>query len=371
MRIVLTGGGSGGHLMPLVAVTHKIKEKLGKDAEFLYIGSGAKMEKEIIGAEGIPMKSVMAGKMRRYFSLQNILDAFKLPIGILQSLWMLLVYMPDVVFSKGGYVAVPVVLAAWIYRIPVMIHESDSIPGVANKFLGGYAARIAVAYPSAREYFPEDRTAVVGNPIRESLSQGDAAMLRRELGFTDVRKTILVLGGSQGAQSINYAIMRALPDLLKRYQVIHQTGEVGYAEVVSAAANLGIKVGKSREGYYAAAFLQENLLADAYAGSDLVISRAGANSIAEIAANGKPSILVPLDNAANDHQRINAYKLAEIQAAVVLEQGNLGPHILMEKIHNILDQPNLQKTLSEQIRTFHHPLAADILANGVIEIGSR
>ena len=356
--------------MPLIAVTHKIKEKLGSDAEFLYIGSGAKLEKEVIGAEGIRMKSVMAGKMRRYFSLQNFLDIFKLPIGIIQSLWLLLVYMPDVVFSKGGYVAVPVVLAAWVYRIPVMIHESDSVPGVANKFLGGFAARIAVAYPSATEYFPSNRTAVVGNPIRESLNKGDGIMLRKKLGFTDVKKTILILGGSQGSRSINVAIMHALPELLRQYQIIHQTGETNYAEVASLASALGIKMGSSREGYYAEKFFQENILADAYAVCDLVISRAGANSIAEIAANGKPSILVPLDSAANDHQRVNAYKLAEINAAFVLEENNLGPHMLLEKIHAILDDHNLQQSMSEQIRTFYHPLSADIMANGVIEIGS-
>jgi UDP-N-acetylglucosamine--N-acetylmuramyl-(pentapeptide) pyrophosphoryl-undecaprenol N-acetylglucosamine transferase len=371
MRIVLTGGGSGGHLMPLVAVTKKIKQKLGKDAEFLYIGSGAKMEKEVMAQEGIETKFVFAAKIRRYFSFLNFLDLFKFPIGIVQSLWILLIYMPDVIFSKGGFAAVPVVLAAWVYRIPVLIHESDSIPGMANKFLANFATRVAVAYPSAEEYFTVGRTALVGNPIREHLLKGNAVMFRKTLGFHDAKKTILVLGGSQGSQVINTSIMRILPQLLKFAQVIHQTGEKNFEDVSAYAADLGLKVGNNgREGYFVQKFLNEEMLADSYALADLVISRAGANSISEIAANGKPAILIPLDGAANDHQRLNAYKLAEISAAIVLEESNLGEHIFLEKIKMILEDQNLQNLMSTQIKTFYHPMAADIIANGVIEIGS-
>jgi len=138
MRILLTGGGTGGHVFPLVAVARKLKEKLGEECELLYVGSGAKIEKEEMEAENIPAKFILAGKMRRYFSVLNLVDIFKIPIGIIQSLWILLTYMPDVVFSKGGYVAIPVVLAAWIYRIPIIVHESDAVPGTANKILENF-----------------------------------------------------------------------------------------------------------------------------------------------------------------------------------------------------------------------------------------
>lgn len=366
MRIVLTGGGTGGHLTPLVAVSEKIKTKLGGEVKFLYIGSGAEMEKKIMAEAGIPAKFVKSGKIRRYFDVHNFIDFFKVPVGFIQSLWILLNFMPDAIFSKGGYVAVPIVLAAWIYRIPVLMHESDSTPGIANQFLAKFATRIAVAYPSAEEYFPKDKTALVGNPIRQSMIEGDALIFRKEIGFTESKKTVLILGGSQGSQIINDAMVKILPQLLSHYQVIHQTGEANYQDVIKEAAFMGIKAG--REGYYPVPFMAANKLSDAFKLSDMVISRAGATFITEIAANGKPAILVPISKSANDHQRMNAYALAKIGAALVLEETNLTEHILMEKINNILSDDELYMGMSEKIKTFYHPNAADVIANGIVEI---
>lgn len=366
MRIVLTGGGTGGHLTPLVAVADKLRRKLGPEAQFLYIGSGAPMEKTIMAEAGIPTKFVLSGKMRRYFSLQNFVDVFKIPLGFVQSLWILLRFMPDVIFSKGGYVAVPVVLAAWIYRIPILVHESDSAPGVANQFLAKFANRIAVAYPSAQQYFPKNKTALVGNPIRFEVTEGDAAILRRELGFTESRKTILVLGGSQGSQIINDAILKILPQLLAHYQIIHQTGEQNFESVKKEAAFVGVKIG--HEGYWPVPFMNANKLRDAFAMCDLVISRAGAAFITEIAANGKPAILIPISHSANDHQRMNAYALAQIGGALVLEETNLGEHILIKDIEKILNDNELHAGMVEKIKTFYHPNAAEMIANSLVEI---
>ncbi len=366
MRIILTGGGTGGHLLPLIAVANKIKEKLGPEVEFLYVGSGAEMEKKMMNENGIPNKHVLSAKMRRYFSLQNFTDVFKIPIGFLQSLWILLRFMPDAIFSKGGYVAVPVVIAAWIYRIPILIHESDSIPGTANQFLAKLANRVAVAYPSAQQYFPAGKVALTGNPVRFQVTEGDATMMRMQLGFTTARKTLLIFGGSQGSQVINNAVVKILPQLLSRYQIIHQTGEKNFEQVIAGAAEQGIKAG--REGYFATPFLNANQLRDSFALCNLVISRAGASSISEIAANGKPTILIPLENSANNHQRMNAFALAKIGAALVLEEQNLGQHLLLEKIEEILSNNNLEQQMSAQIKTFYHPNAADVIANGVIEL---
>ncbi len=366
MRIVLTGGGTGGHLFPLIAVANKIKEKIGPEAKFLYIGSGAEMEKSVMAENGIPTKHVLSGKMRRYFSMQNFTDVLKIPIGFLQSLWVLFGFMPDVIFSKGGYVAVPVVIAAWIYHIPILIHESDSIPGVSNQFLAKFANRVAVAYPSAEQYFSREKIALTGNPVRFQVTDGDAMMMRSQLGFTTSKKTLLVLGGSQGSQVINEAIVKILPQLLYNYQIIHQTGEKNFNEVLAGAAQHGIKAG--REGYYAVPFLNANQLRDSFALCDLVISRAGANFISEIAANGKPAILIPLENSANDHQRMNAFALAKIGAAFVLEESNLGQHLLFEKTEKILSDDNLRGQMIERVKTFYHPNAADVIANGVIEL---
>lgn len=366
MRIILTGGGSGGHLTPLVAVADKLKTKLGSEVNILYVGSGAEMERTIMAEEGIPAKFVISGKMRRYFSLQNFVDFFKVPVGFVQSLWLLFRFMPDAIFSKGGYVAVPIVLAAWVYRIPIMIHESDSVPGVANQFLAKFANRIAVAYPTAEQYFPKEKTALVGNPIRAQVTGGDPVILRQELGFTQSRKTLLILGGSQGSKVINDAIVKILPQLLQHFQIIHQTGQANFDDVVREAAFMGVKAGHG--GYYATPFMSANKLRDAFALSDLVVSRAGATFITEIAANGKPAILIPISQSANDHQQMNAYALAQIGAALVLEETNLGEHIFLEKINNILNNDELQQSMIEKIKTFYHPTAAEVIANGIIEI---
>jgi UDP-N-acetylglucosamine--N-acetylmuramyl-(pentapeptide) pyrophosphoryl-undecaprenol N-acetylglucosamine transferase len=368
MRIVLTGGGTGGHLTPLVAIADKLKSKLGPEVKLLYVGSGAEMEKKIMSEEGIPAKFVLSGKMRRYFSFKNFVDFFKIPIGFLQSLWILLWFSPDAVFSKGGYAAVPIVLAAWIYRIPVMIHESDSAPGLANQFLSKFAKRIAVAYPSAQQYFPKEKTAFVGNPIRFQVTEGDPVILRQQLGFITSKKTILVLGGSQGSQAINDSIVKILPQLLQHFQIIHQTGQEHFENVVREAAFMGIKAG--HEGYFATPFMNANQLRDAFALSDLVISRAGATFITEIAANKKPAILIPISESANNHQRMNAYVLARIGAALVLDESNLGEHILMEEIEKILNNEEFCRIMVEKIKTFYHPNAAEIIANSIIEIAS-
>ena len=365
---MLTGGGSGGHLFPLIAVSRKIREKLGPDCDLIYVGSGLKMEREAMAKENIPVKVVMSGKMRRYFSLLNFVDIIKLPIGFLQSLWLLLRYMPDAIFSKGGYVAVPIVLAAWIYRIPVLIHESDAVPGTANRFMSRFATRIAVAYPSAEEYFPSEKTALLGNPIREHILGGNPEAIKKQLNFTDSKKVILVLGGSQGSMAINKAIVEILPKLLYEVQVIHQTGEQNYDWVVRSAGEQGIKAG--RDGYVPTKFLGEEHMRDALELCDLVISRAGANSISEIAAHGKPSILIPLPMSANDHQRMNAYALAKIGGTLVLEESNLGPVMFMEKINQILNSEDLGPAMANQIKAFYHPHAAEVIANGVIELGA-
>lgn len=364
MKIVLTGGGTGGHLFPLVAVAKELHKRVGSDLKLLYIGSGGELEKEIMGKENIRTKHVLSGKKRRYFSLKNFIDAFKIPVGFIQSLWILLWYMPDAVFSKGGYASFPVVLAAWFYRIPVLIHESDAVPGAANLILGKLSKRIAVSYPSAEQYFLKSKVILTGNPVRAEISQGDESKIRSALHFTESKPVVLVLGGSQGSQVINGALVRILPRLLHRVQVIHQTGKKNYEEVVHLAAEYGIKAG--REGYFPMEFLDLDLLKDAYRIAILVISRAGANTISEIAANSKPAILIPLDKAAGDHQRMNAYELAKIGGALVLEESNLGEHILMQKIEKILEDEELRNNMALKIRHFYHPDAANKIIDGIL-----
>jgi len=362
MKIVLTGGGTGGHIVPLIAVARKIKEKV-PEVNFLFLGPNGSLEKKLFDQEGISQKNVLSGKMRRYFSPMNLVDFFKIPVGVIQCLWMLLKEMPDAIFSKGGYASIPVVLVGWLYRIPIMIHESDSTPGLSNVIMAKFCKRIAVAYPEAESNFSANETVFTGNPLREDVNKGNAQTAREKFGFTESRKTIFIYGGSQGSQVINNKILNILPMLLKKYQVIHQTGEKNLKEIEGIAGELGIKSGHG--GYQPIAFIGEELK-DILALSDLVISRAGANSISEFAANGKASILIPLEGSANDHQRMNAYSLAKIGACVVLEENNLGESLLLGKIDEILENEELKKKLEENIKVFFHPEAAERIAEGIL-----
>ena len=364
MRIVLTGGGTGGHLTPLVAVARKMKEK-NPSTEFLFLGPDGKMEKEILEKEDIKISPISVGKLRRYFSLLNFLDFFRVIFGFFQSLWKLLIFMPDAVFAKGGYASFPVVIASWIYRIPVLIHESDSRPGLSNSILSKFAKRVAVAYPEAEKEFPEKQVVLTGNPLREDIAKGSREKAGERFGLTKDKPVIFVWGGSQGAKNINERIIDILPELLRNYQVVHQTGHNNFEEAKSRAAYLGIKSG--HEGYYPIAFIGEELK-DIFAICDLVISRSGSTSIAEIAANGKPCILIPLETSANDHQRMNAYAVAREEACLVLEENNLGKNILLTRIEEIMKNENLKGKLSQNIRKFHYPDAAERIAQGIMEL---
>ena len=363
-RIVLTGGISGGHTFPLIAVARSLRKKFPEGVEFLFIGSRGSFESDAMGQEEIRTKYVLTGKWRRYFSFQNFIDPFRVPIGFVQALWHLLFFMPDAIFSKGGSASVPVVLAAWVYRIPVLIHDSDAVAGQANRFLARFATRIAVAYPSAHNFFPADKTVLTGNPIREEILLGDMGRFAKEFGLTLDKSIIFVLGGSQGAQVLNEAILRVLPNLLeKNIQVVHQTGAKNYESIIASVEAYGLKVGES--GYVPKAFLSATELADILSVATIVISRAGAGSIAEIAATKKASILVPLEGAANDEQRMNAYDVAEIGGALILEEANLGEHILLEKIEVLLSDAELRKSMGEKIAPFYHADAADAIASGI------
>lgn len=366
-RIVLTGGISGGHTFPLVAVARALRKKFPEGVKFLFIGSRGSFEVAAMEQEGISAKYVLTGKYRRYFSFQNIIDPFKVPIGIIQALWHLLIFMPDAVFSKGGSASVPVVLAAWLYRIPVLIHDSDAVAGQANRFLARFATRIAIAYPGAHKFFPADKVALTGNPIREELLQGDRERFVKQVGLVSQKPIILVIGGSQGAQMLNEAILRILPNLLeKNVQVVHITGSKHYETIVASVEAFGLKIGES--GYVPKAFLSATELADAYRAATLIVSRAGAGSIAELAAMKKPSILIPLEGAANNEQRMNAYDVAQLGGALILEESNLGEHILFENIMDLLTNPELMESMGEKLASFYHPDAAQAIASGVYDL---
>lgn len=367
LRIVLTGGISGGHTFPLLAVAQVAATKSPVPVEFLFIGSGGKLEKEAMAEANIRAKYVAAGKWRRYFSLQNFIDLFKIPFGFFQALWHLLWFMPDAIFAKGGSVSVPVVLAARVYRIPVILHESDAQPGLANRFLARFVERVAIAYDGAHQFFPREKTALIGNPIREEMTKGNVAEALDTFALRADAPILLVLGGSQGAQVINEHILTILPALVEKgYQIVHLTGENNFEEVVQIARDAGLDVEKGP--YRPLPFLGSKSLADLYSAAQVVLSRAGAGTIAELAANKKAVILVPLKNAANDHQRMNAYELAEKGAAKVLEEANLTEHLVLENLEELLTNQELRQKMGDALFEFYHPEAAERIAVALLEL---
>jgi len=365
-RILITGGGSGGHVYPSIAVLEELRKRDEGKVRYVYIGAGTEIE-DVIRQKVDRHYTITTGKFRRYFSFKNFTDVFRVPVGFFQSLYHLLRELPDVVFSKGGYVAFPVVVAAWLYRIPIVTHESDAIPGAANRFLGKFSTRIALGYESASSYFFGRKLRITGNPVPESALEGDAQKARKYFKLTESRPTILVVGGSQGSKLINENISKFLDEILAFSQIIHQTGKKNYDETAKLAAqNAGIKAG--RRGYHIDAYLNEEETKMAYAVADLVIARAGATTVAEIAANEKVAIFIPLANSANDHQRMNAYEIAETGGAIVLEEANLSEHVLMGKLKKALFDEELRKKMKDAIKEFYYPNAAEDIAEEVLSV---
>lgn len=377
LRILFTGGGSGGHVYPLLAVGEALKKiaAANKTALELYYMGPRDEYAEIFSAADFWIKTVVAGKLRRYFSLENFLDIPKFFVGFFDALFKLFNLMPDVIFSKGGTGALPVVLAGWFYRIPVIIHESDAVPGLTNLVSAWFAKRVAVSFERALTYFNPKKAALVGTPIRAELLEArpNAAAAKKELGFKENEPLLFVIGGSQGATRINNFILANLETILKETQVLHQTGQANFDEVekLSRAALTNIPsadVGKYR--YRAMPYLDVVNQKSALAAADLVLTRAGSGTLAEIASFGKPAIIVPLKEAANDHQRVNAYEFAEAGAAIVIEEPNLLPGVFLSQLKETIHNPAVLDKMSRASGRFFKPGAAEIIAQEILRLAN-
>lgn len=377
MRIVLTGGGTGGHLFPLVAVSRKINELVREgnlgEAEIYYLGPGLFLESSLEREEmNFHYSVLITGKWRRYWSIKNFIDIFKIFAGFAQALWKLFVIMPDAIFSKGGYGSVATVLAGWLYRIPIILHESDSIPGLANRMLTPFATFIAVSWNEAAKYFPREKTYFTGEAVRDAFFEKPEEKERAQLHLTGNKPTILVLGGSQGAQKINDIILDILPNLLSMSQVIHQTGDENYNSVFNESRV--ILEGTASEQvamYHPVNFMVEPEYVAAIHSADLVISRSGAGSIFEIAAAGHASILIPITDSPNDHSRRNAYIFKGNGRAEVIEESNLTPNLILSVISGILNDPEKKKQMERLAKEFATPDAAKLIAQALINLIPR
>lgn len=369
MKIVLTGGGTGGHFYPLIAVTEEIRslirEKKLISAQIYYFAD-KKYNQELLEKNDIKFVKIPAGTVRKYFSLSNFSGPFLLIGGILKALWKLFWIYPDVVFSKGGYVSVPTLWAARILRIPVIIHESDSHPGKANLWSGKFAVKIALSYPEAVKYFPPTKTAVTGNPIRQEIlhpvKEGAHAFLELDKNIP----IILVLGGSSGSQNINEVILKSLPTLLDNYQIIHQTGEANFDEI-KERSRIIVNDEEKLKRYKPFAYLDDLSLRMAAGATSLIISRAG-SAIFEIAYWEVPSIIIPIPEDVSHDQRTNAFTYARSGSAVVIEENNLSPSILISEINRLFENKELIDTMRQATKTFAKPGAGRVIADEIVNL---
>jgi UDP-N-acetylglucosamine--N-acetylmuramyl-(pentapeptide) pyrophosphoryl-undecaprenol N-acetylglucosamine transferase len=366
MKILFAGGGTGGHIIPIIAIIREIRKIYQKqDLQFYYIGPEDDFGSVLLSQEGVKMKRVLAGKVRRYpgwnVFWENFVDVcFKIPLGILQSFFYIFFLSPDLVFSKGGYGAIPWVIAARMLFVPVFMHESDIAPGAANKIISRFVKEVFVSFPRT-EYFPLKKMILVGNPIRRELLNGTKEEARILFKISSEKPVVLILGGSQGAQKINEEVFEVIQYLLESFEIIHQCGENNLAE---AKKNAKVMVPKELENsYHLFSFLKEPELKQAYAVADLIVSRSGSGSIFEIAAIGKPSILVPLQESAQNHQVKNAYAYTETGAGIVIEESNFTSRFFMERIKSILNDPAEYAKMAEKAKEFAKPEAAKALAD--------
>ncbi|BFL48826.1 undecaprenyldiphospho-muramoylpentapeptide beta-N-acetylglucosaminyltransferase [Lactonifactor longoviformis] len=320
-HIVLTGGGTAGHVTPNIAMIPSLQE-LGYTIS--YIGSYDGIEKKLIEELDIPYYGISSGKLRRYFDVKNFTDPFKVVKGYGEAARLLKKLKPDVVFSKGGFVTVPVVIAASRQKIPTFIHESDMTPGLANKICIPFATKVCCNFPETVNELPANKAVLTGTPIRQELLSGDVKRARAFTGLTEEKPVIMIIGGSLGAAAINDCIRRILPELLEEFQVIHLCGKGKLDESL-----VGTK------GYVQYDYIKKEL-ADLFALADLVISRAGANAICEISSLNKPNLLIPLSaKASRGDQILNARSFEKLGYSMVLEEEEITDKTLLFSIREL------------------------------------
>lgn len=354
-RVAMTGGGTAGHVIPGLAVAEQLASRWG--GTVFWIGSGSGIERQLVARAGLPFRAIPAGKLRRYLSLRNITDIARIAAGVVASIAILRRERPRLLFSKGGFVSVPPVIAARLLGIPCFTHESDFDPGLATRINARFCEKLLVSFPETLAFLPAGaagRTEVTGNPVRASLASADPAKGRSFVDCGSGIPLILVVGGSQGSSFLNGLVASCLPELRGRAFVAHQMGERDYTPAVGS-------------NYFTAAFIVEEM-PHVLAAADLVVSRSGANTLAELAALGKPSILVPLSASGSRGDQIrNAEVFRRAGAALVLseEEAN-GASLLGAVVGLLADRPRLA-AMGEKARALGRPEAAARIANLILE----
>jgi UDP-N-acetylglucosamine--N-acetylmuramyl-(pentapeptide) pyrophosphoryl-undecaprenol N-acetylglucosamine transferase len=370
MKIVFTGGGSGGHFYPIVAVAEAVHEVV-RDKKLvepeLYYMAPEPYNAEVLYANSITFISIPAGKLRHYFSLRNVTDGFKTLWGIALSLWRLYFLYPDVVFGAGGYASFPPLFAARILGIPVVIYATDAQPSRVNRWAGKFATKIAISFPDAAKFFPAEKVAFTGNPVRKHLMLPAREGAYEFLKLDPTIPIVWVLGGSQGSVALNDAILAGLPKLLETYQVVHQTGEAHIKEV-EGRAKIALESSPYASRYKPFAYLNELALRMTAGAAKIAVCRSGAGTIFELATWGIPAVLVPIPEEISHDQTKNALSYARTGAASIIEQHNLTPGVLLAEINRILQHPETAHTMSNAARSFARADAGKVIAEALLSI---
>ncbi len=367
MRIGLVGGGTGGHFYPLIAVAEYLNTTK-EEPELYYFGPNP-YDKDLLVTNNIKYIYCPAGKLRVYFSIQNFFDFFRNIAGVLVALIRLYIIYPDVIFSKGGYTSVPILVASRLLRIPVVIHESDVVPGRANLLAKNFARYIAISYKEASLHFPKGNVALTGIPIRRELLQTDPDPLTT-LGLPNDLPILYVTGGSSGAERINNLLLSCLDELLPQMRIVHQAGEKHKAGLELTAQNL-IKDKSLLDRYQVFGHLDGKKVNALLSISSLVITRAGSTTLFEIGLHGTPSLIIPIPEDISRDQRSNAYAFARSGGAVVLEEGNLTETLLISEIRSIISNKEIWQKMSQASKDFVPKDAAEKIAQSLLKIGNE
>ena len=329
MKVLLCGGGTIGTVSPLLAIKEEI-EKKQSEAEFLWVGTEKGVEKAIIKKEKIEYKSVKTGKLRRYFSWQNFIDPFLLVIGFFQALVVILKFKPDIILTAGSYVCVSVGWAGWMLKRKVFVHQQDIVTGLANKMLAVIATKVTVSFSVSKKDFPQKKTVLIGNPVREKIFVSDVEKAKLHFKLENDLPTVLVMGGSLGAEKINELIFQAVPELINFCQIIHVIGKGNMVEWVNKD-----QFGENVTRYHDHEYLYDELRL-AYAASDLVICRAGLSTLSELAALGKPTVLIPIPN---NQQEKNAQYFSKSNSVILLDQNKISGQDIVRTLNGLFSNP--------------------------------
>lgn len=370
MKIVFTGGGSGGHIYPIISIVRELKLiYLESSIDILFIGPKDKRYVESLKEEGIIVKPVLSGKLRRYSGFtpffQNIFDlGFKIPFGFLQSFFILIFNRPKLIFSKGGYGAIGTTLAAKVLKIPVFLHESDVIIGMANSKIARFATKIFTSFENT-EGLSNGNVVLVGNPLREGSCSGNKEEAKKLFNIRTNNPVVLIMGGSLGSVRINNEIFEVAGSLLKNFELIHQTGKKNFENLKKELSI--ILSAEEQTKYHLYPFLNEEYIKNAYALADIVITRSGSGTIFQLAGCGKPSILIPLPESAQNHQVKNAYAYSKTGAALVIEENNFNSHYFLKFLIDLMNNEEKLTKLSQSALAFSRPDASKIIAQHINE----